>query len=173
MSSTAGMAAPSRRRWLGLLAAGGTALLSGCAQPPRAASDAQRGDFWSGRLAVQVEGDAARSFSAGFTLAGSASAGSLLLYTPLGNALAELRWTPQHAVLKQGDRERSSTSLQQLARDLTGVDLPIEALFAWLHGDAVQAAGWQADLSRLQDGRLVASRHAPEPQATLRVVLER
>ncbi|GAB2727144.1 hypothetical protein GCM10027019_03190 [Melaminivora jejuensis] len=166
----------ARRHCLALLAAGCGALLAGCAQPPHSAADAGRSDFWSGRLAVQVEesGDAAaQSFSAGFTLSGSASAGELRLFTPLGNALAELRWAPGHAALRSSDGERASPSLQQLTHELTGVDLPVEALFAWLHGDAVQVAGWQANLSRLGDGRLVAVRHTPAPQATLRLVLER
>ncbi len=163
---------PARRRCLALLAAAG-ALAGGCAQPPRPPQDAPRADAWSGRLAVQVEDDAARSFSAGFALTGSAQAGQLQLYTPLGNALAELRWRPGQAVLDSGGSQRESASLHQLARELAGVDLPIEALFAWLHGDAVQAAGWQADLSRLGEGRLTAVRHQPAPQAWLRLVLER
>ncbi len=167
-------AALARRRCLALLAAGAAAVVAGCAQPPRAAPDAPpRSDLWSGRLAVQVEGDTARSFSAGFTLAGSAEAGQLLLYSPLGNALAELRWTAQGAVLENRDGRRESASLRQLAQELAGVELPLEALFAWLHGEAMPAPGWQVDLSRLADGRLAAVRHAPAPQATLRLMLER
>ncbi len=165
--------APERTR-LNLLVLAG-ALVAGCAGPPRAATDAAPPGHWSGRLAVQVEGDdaAARSFSAGFVLTGSADRGALTLYTPLGSTLAELRWTAQHALLSSSDGQRESDSLQQLVRDVTGTDVPIVALFAWLGGNAVSAAGWQADLSRLEDGRLVATRHTPAPQATLRVVLER
>lgn len=167
---------PARRRCLAVLAASCGALLVGCAQPLRPPAAAGRSDFWSGRLAVLVEefqGVAAQSFSAGFALSGSASAGELLLYTPLGNALAELRWASGHAALRSSEGERTADSLQQLTYELTGVELPVEALFAWLHGDAVQVAGWQAELSRLADGRLVAVRHAPAPQATLRLVLQR
>jgi len=169
--SAVAVCTPERAR-LGLtvLAA---AWLAGCVQPPRPAAGEERPDRWSGRLAVQVEDAAAQSFSAGFVLAGSARQGSLTLYNPLGNTLAELGWQPGQALLKTGGQERESSSLHELVRDLTGTDLPIDALFDWLHGQAVQAAGWQADLSRLADGRLVATRHTPAPQTVLRLVLER
>ncbi|AVP59134.1 hypothetical protein C7H73_13530 [Pulveribacter suum] len=165
------MRAPERARLgLAVLAA---AWLAGCAKPPRPAEGEDRADRWSGRLAVQVDDAAAQSFSAGFVLSGSAREGTLTLYNPLGNTLAELGWQPGRALLKTGGQLRESPSLHDLVRELTGTELPIEALFGWLHGQAVQASGWQADLSRLTDGRLVATRHTPAPQAVLRLVLER
>lgn len=158
---------PARGR---LLVAGLTlALLSACAQPPRPASGAA--DHWSGRLAVQVEDAASQSFSAGFELLGSPRAGELILFNPLGNVMAQLQWWPGHALLRNGGEQRQSTSLEALVLELTGSDLPIAALFGWLKGEAVQAAGWQADLSALAAGRLTATRHTPAPQTTLRVVL--
>lgn len=161
------MSAPVRRRLL--LGALSFSLIAGCAQPPRPASGAA--DHWSGRLAVQVEDAASQSFSAGFELQGSAEAGELTLFNPLGNVMAQLQWWPGQALLRNGGEQRRSTSLEALVRELTGSELPIAALFGWLKGEAVQAAGWQADLSALAQGRLTAIRHTPVPQTTLRVVL--
>ena len=56
---------------------------------------------------------------------------------------------------------------------LTGNDLPIQALFGWLKGIDVKVTGWEADLSRIESGRLLATRYSPLPTATLRIVLNR
>ena len=129
---------PQRGRLL--LAALGAALLGACAQPPRPASGAA--DHWSGRLALQIEDASAQSFSAGFELQGSPDAGALTLFNPLGNIIAELQWTPGRAILNNGGEQRQSASLQTLVQALTGSELPIAALFGWLKGEPVQAAGW-------------------------------
>lgn len=166
------MSVPLQRRRLAVLALAG-AWLTGCAPPLRQTREATAAQHWSGRLALQVDQEGAQSFSAAFVLTGSPQTGSLQLFSPLGSTLAELQWQAGLARLTTGSEQRESGSLAQLAQELTGTELPIEALFAWLRGEAVQSAGWQADLSRLADGRLVATRHQPAPQATLRVVLER
>lgn len=157
------------RRGRLLLASLCGALLAACAQPPRPDSGAS--DHWSGRLAVQVQDEAARSFHAGFELKGSAAAGELTLLNPLGNVIAQLTWSPGLAVLNNGSETRQSTSLSTLVGELTGSELPIDALFGWLKGEPVQATGWQADLSALTQGRLTATRHAPAPRTELRVIL--
>lgn len=172
---TAGLQAPGRRQLLAAACAV-AALLAGCAPPVRRAGSGSQ--HWAGRLGVQVEAPAgtdepARSFSAGFDLAGSAEAGALTLFSPLGQVLARLHWTPAHAQLTNGQETRESASLAELVRELTGTELPIAALFAWLQGEAAQVPGWQAELDRLAEGRLVARRHAPAPQAVLRIVLDR
>lgn len=166
------MTIPVQRGRLALLALAGI-WLAGCAQPPRQAREAAAAQHWSGRLALQVDQEDAQSFSAAFILSGTSEAGRLQLFSPLGSTLAELQWQAGLARLTTGSEQRESGSLAQLAQELTGAELPIEALFAWLRGEAVQSAGWQADLSRLADGRLVATRQQPAPQATLRIVLER
>lgn len=145
------------------------ALLAACAQPPRPAGNAP--DHWSGRLAVQVDDEASQSFSAGFELQGNPDAGELTLLNPLGSIIAKLQWSPGRAMLLNGPEQRESTSLQALVLELTGSDLPIIALFGWLKGEAVQATGWQADLSALDKGRLMATRHTPAPQTILRIAL--
>jgi outer membrane lipoprotein LolB len=149
--------------------------LTACVQPPRPTDAAA--SVWSGRLALQVQDSApdavAQSFSAGFELQGSPAQGELRLFTPLGNTLAVLHWSPGHALLVQGEQRRESASVDALTRELTGSDLPIAALFGWLRAEAVQATGWQVDLGALDQARIAATRHAPAPQASLRIVLNR
>lgn len=166
-----GISQRRRLQLLGLTAAA-SQLLIGCVQAPQRPTDASQ-QYWSGRLALHIEAEPAQSFNAGFELTGSAQAGMLTLHSPLGNTLAELRCTAHHAQLSNGTEQRQAGTLEQLLRELTGTDIPVQALFAWLQGQDMPAAGWQADLSRLAEGRLLATRHSPAPPATLRLILER
>lgn len=156
------------------LVLGAAALLAGCAQPKREPGVALNGeDFWTGRLGLQVEDGAEKNFSAGFDLSGDAGRGNLTLYNPLGNVLAKLQWAPGVATLDSPDQKLESDSLSALIIQLTGNDLPIQALFGWLRGVDVKVTGWTADLSRIDTGRLVATRFSPQPNAVLRIVLNR
>ena len=150
-----------------------SALLAGCATPRLSATQAQADELWQGRLALNVHGEPPQSYSAGFTLRGRAEAGELALYSPLGSTLAVMQWQPGRAELREGERTQPYDSLEALATAVTGAPLPIATLFDWLHGRAGQAEGWEADLSRLADGRLSARRTMPWPTADLRLVLER
>jgi len=158
-------------RWLLVFA---VLLATGCASPPRttAPADAATGP-WSGRLALQVEDSQNQSFSAGFELKGSARAGELALFTPIGGTLAVLDWTPDSAVLRSDGKTRNFESVEALVKHATGAAIPVAALFDWLRGINTPVAGWQADLSLLAQGRLRARRLEPTPQADLRVVLDR
>lgn len=154
-------------RWLLVLC-----LLSvlGCAQPAKPREGEE--NFWSGRLAMQVEDQASQSFSALFELRGNAQNGGLVLISPLGSRLAQLDWKDGHAQLATGAEDiRTSDSLENLLQDVTGTRIPIAALFSWLQGTQATAPGWDADLSRLSDGRLIARRDNPAPKATLRIAL--
>lgn len=133
----------------------------------------QESSFWSGRLALSVASEPAQSFFAGFELEGDARTGALRLYSPLGHLLADLRWSPAGATLSApGQPPRTAASVEALSRELTGTELPLRTLFAWLHGEAEPAEGWQADLSQLADGRLRAQRLDPAPLADLRLLLD-
>lgn len=123
-------------------------------------------------MALTVEGEARQSFSAFFVLEGSKELGNLRLSTPLGTVLAELVWSPEGAVLTSSQGDRKASSLNALLAEALGSPVPVEALFAWLRGDALQAAGWRANLSELSEGRLLAVRETP-PRSTLRLVLDR
>ncbi len=155
--------------WLVVLLVAG--VLAACASPPRtgAGADPRLGP-WSGRLALQVEGSQAQSFSAAFELRGQARAGELSLYSPLGSTLALLSWAPGTARLKANGETREFESLDALLTEATGTAIPVTALFDWLAGTETAVAGWQADVSRLPEGRLHARRLAPP--ADLRVVLD-
>lgn len=171
--ATAGEEAPAgTRRGLLLVAAGlAIASLSACALPPRAPASTDQ-PSWSGRLALQVEGDQRNSFSAGFELRGAPQAGELSLYSPLGATLAQLRWSPGMAELVADGKRHLYDSIDALTQEATGTALPLAALFAWLEGRPAEVPGWQADLSRVADGRLVARRSQPLPAAELRIVLQ-
>ncbi|PJI98852.1 outer membrane lipoprotein LolB [Acidovorax sp. 69] len=161
---------PPLRRWIWCMALC-MLWIVGCAQPT--SKTVAEEDMWSGRLALQIEGQASQSFSAMFELHGNAQNGVLVLLSPLGNRLAQLNWKDGHAQLQSGQETRTSESLDALLQDVTGTRIPIAALFSWLHGTQTTATGWQADLSGIAEGRLVARRDDPAPQATLRIALTR
>jgi outer membrane lipoprotein LolB len=148
--------------------------LAGCATAPKSPGpvDLQNGP-WSGRLALKVEDKPGDSFSAGFELRGSAGAGELTLYSPLGGTLALLAWQPGAATLRTGNDTRQFPSVDSLVAHVTGAAIPVAALFDWLRGLDTHVAGWTADLSQLAQGRLAARRVEPRPEADLRLVLER
>lgn len=87
--------------------------------------------------------------------------------------MANATWTGAGAMLVRGHQSQAYDSLNEMTASLTGSVLPIAALFEWLNGRPVATQGWKADLSRLPEGRLVATRVAPPPSAVLRVVLDR
>ena len=148
-------------------------LLAACAQPPTIPAEAlAERTIWSGRLALQVEDQAAQSFSAAFELQGNARQGELVLLNPLGNVLAKIDWAPEHARLQTGGETRESTSLDALLQQTMGAPIPVRAFFSWLRGEQTTAVGWQADLSTIGQGRLVANRYDPAPRATLRIAFE-
>lgn len=155
------------------------AWLAGCAQPRLAPVDPDlpAQGAWRGRLALRVDGEGllfeqgVQHYNAHFELRGDAQNGELLLSSPLGTVLAELRWSEAGAVLRQGGKSRRFQNLDALAEAATGAALPIDALFDWLQGRTHDAPGWQADLSQLQTGRLRAWRALPTV-ADLRLILE-
>ena len=114
-----------------------------------------------------------RHFSGAFELAGNPQIGELVLLTPLGSIAAQLSWWPQSAQLHSDGQTREYGDLGTLLRQVTGADLPIDGLFAWMTGQALEVPGWTVDLSRHADGRIVAKRQSPAPALDLRIVMER
>lgn len=148
--------------------------IAGCARVPGAAGpkDLAR-ELWTGRISLQVQSEPPQSFSAGFELKGKLESGELSLTSPLGNVLGVLRWSPGEALLDSGNQKiQRFASVDELMAQATGADLPLSALFSWLHGDSVSIKGWSADMSRFGEGRIAAKRTQPAPQAELRVVLD-
>lgn len=162
-----------RTFWAACWTALAFALLAGCASPPRAPGPAAPvAGPWSGRLALQVQDQASQSFSASFELKGSASAGELTLFNPLGGVLGLLAWAPGAATLRANGQSRQFESVDAAVAHVTGSAIPVAALFDWLRGINTAVPGWRADLSQLGQGRLAAKRLEPLPEADLRVVLE-
>lgn len=159
------------RRGCAVGAGGAALLLAACATPAPTAS-VDGAPYWSGRLALTIDSDPPQSFSAGFDLRGTPQAGELQLNSPLGNALATVRWTPDSAELLQGDQVTRRPTLDALTTELGGQALPVIALFAWLRGHEAAANGWRADLSRQATGRIVAKRSQPLPTVELRIVFQ-
>lgn len=122
-------------------------------------------------MALTVHSEPVQSVSAGFDLRGSPTSGTLLLTSPLGNAVARVEWSETDAQWRQGDKVVKKRSLEELTTELGGTVLPVAALFAWLNGTALEVNGWQADLSRHMDGRITARRTHPLPTAELRLIL--
>ena len=83
-----------------------------------------------------------------------------------------MRWSPGEARLQQGERLTRHASLDSLTAELGGTALPVAALFDWLRGRQAPVSGWEADLSRQPEGRIVARRLQPLPVAELRLILE-
>lgn len=167
----------SVRRLVAVLLCALAAVLAGCAHTPAgtpgaAAGNGQPQSYWRGRLALRVETPEPSSYYAGFELSGQARAGDLVLSTPLGTTLAQLHWSPDIALLRSNGTTRAFDSLDALATEATGTDIPIAALFQWLRGEPATADGWQADLSQLDEGRLLARREQPAPAAELRLILD-
>lgn len=158
---------PTRRLVLPLCAL----VLIGCAVPQPPMRDASApSDRWSGRLALQIDGDPPQHFSAGFELSGQPTQGELRLVSPLGQVVASARWTPDAAWLQRGADQQRYTDMNELTATVTGTALPLEPLFRWLRGEAAEVEGWQADLSRHAEGRLLARRTQPLPTVQLRMV---
>ena len=127
---------------------------------------------WRGRLAIRVESEPVQVFSAAFELSGTAPAGALTLFTPLGTTAAALSWTPEGSTLRSNSEVRQFATLGALMRQTLGAELPITALFAWLAGDTAASDGWQVDLSQRPNGRITVRRQSPLPMAEMRVVLD-
>lgn len=156
--------------WLPLLAA--PIWLAACSSAPPSRPGEAIPRSWSGRLALKIDSSPPQSFSASFELKGDAVRGTLGLYTPVGSTVAWLSWAPGQAELQARGERRRFDSVDALVSEATGTALPLPALFRWLDGQQSTETGWQADLSRIEDGRLVARRLSPLPEAELRVVLD-
>lgn len=163
---------PTRRavlRGAGIL--GAAALLTACAAP-RPPKSGGTSSGWTGRFALTIHNDPVENWSAGFELQGSATEGELRIQSPLGQLLADLRWSGGGAELQQGDRVTKRPTLDALSAELAGGAVPVAALFDWLQGRQAPASGWEADLSRQSEGRVTARRLQPLPTAELRLIFE-
>ena len=107
--------------------------------------------------------------------------------TPLGSTVARARWSPGAVILDTPQGQTRHENLEEMTRAVVGEALPVPALFDWLRGrpwpGSVSVAavtpepagfsqlGWQVDLSRFDEARLVARRASP-PAVTVLVKLD-
>lgn len=161
-------------RWASALLLGATFLIDGCAHKTGANALFPSESQWNGRLALKVHSTPPQAFSADFELGGGPQQGLLVFFSPLGTTAARLQWAPGIASLLADGETRQFDSLGALAQQATGAELPVEALFDWLQGQATEVPGWAVDLSALAQGRLLAIRAVGElPRVELRIVLDR
>lgn len=176
---------------LGLALAWITTGLPGCAVTPAAPVAAQQEDLLTGRLAIRAERSAAGinpSLSTSFELTGSETRGSLRLLSPLGTTLADAHWSPGGVLLRTDNQWHDFSSLDDMARQVFGQDVPLRALWHWLRGkpwpeaaavpmpdhEGFTQLGWQVHTHQLADGgQLTAHRNGPPGQVLLRVRLDR
>ncbi|MEX8519872.1 MAG: lipoprotein insertase outer membrane protein LolB [Leptothrix sp. (in: b-proteobacteria)] len=140
-------------------------------------------------MAVRIEGDSSRSFSADFELQGTADTGRLQLSSALGTSLARAQWTPGQIHLQTTDGSYRFADLESLAVEALGEPIPLAALIDWLQArpwpaapsamlDAGQPAkgfsqlGWDVLLDRYGDGLVVATRRSPAPVVSVRAKLD-
>ncbi len=159
--------------------------MGGCATTPPADDLTAR---LTGRLGVTVQDAPDRSFSANFELRGDARQGRLILTNALGLQLGEALWSPLGAELVTSDGRTRYASAPDMAEDLIGERVPLQALPDWLRGRPWTGAphteqsaplqgfaqeGWLIDRANLAQGRLTAQRPQPAPAITVRVRLDR
>lgn len=121
-------------------------------------------------MAIKVDDQPSQSFSTSFELKGGVQTGELNLLSPLGSTLARLTWNPDKASLRTPNSTQDFASLAALMVSATGTAIPVTALFDWLAGVPTPIEGWEVDLSRQPEGRLLARR--TNPATELRVVLD-
>lgn len=147
--------------------------IAGCASVQRAGGTfSSESTHWQGRLALKVSGTPPQSLSANFELDGNAQSGSLALSSVLGSTLALMQWSPGKATLRSGSETREFTSLNHMLQEVTGADIPADSLFDWLRGINTANPPWEADLSGLDQGRIIARRTGEPNPAELKVLLE-
>lgn len=181
-----------KRRTLLSVATLALGTLSGCAtvQPPMAATDPLARSY-AGRMAVKVEGDEARSFTAGFDLQGTDQRGQLALVSPIGTQVGRAVWQPGLVLWQAADGERRFESLDELSQELLGDVVPLGALFDWIAGrpwheqpsrpltdttdgsaTGFRQLGWNVQTGRAAEGVIVAQRRLPAPTVTVRIKLD-
>ena len=129
---------------------------------------------WQGRIAVKVASTPEQAFSANFELEGGPHVGRMELTTALGTTVARMQWNAGGAELQaSGSTTRAHPSLAELTLATMGAELPVDALFQWLRGQAATSPGWQSDVSQWDAGRISAQRSNPEPRVDLKILLER
>ncbi|MEY1661386.1 lipoprotein insertase outer membrane protein LolB [Isoalcanivorax beigongshangi] len=139
-------------RWAAMIITVAT-LFSGCASwrtvevPEHLnAATLQHWDL-SGRLGYRTAADGG---SASLEWRQRSEGGQILFSGPLGFGSAELLWNGEGAELRHGKQRHQAPTPGALAWMLTGMDLPVDALYYWVRG--LPFPGAPAQLQRADDG---------------------
>lgn len=124
-----------------------------------------------GRLFLRVDTAPPTVTQADIRLEGTAEAGQLTLFGPLGTTQGQLRWSPGEAVWSRGLEEQRYGSLDQLLAQSLGTTLPVPTVLAWMDGQAVTLEGWELVSLPSSQAPLVARRRHPSPTLELRLRL--
>ena len=148
------------------------AMLVACSAPAKRQEYVTPNDVWEGRFSVQVAGDAPQRISADFFLEGTARRASLTLNSPLGTRIARMQWDATSATLESGEQKRSFESVDAMTTHALGSALPIQAIFAWLHGRPETVPGWELQTLDMLQGRIRARSVDRTPAVQIDLVLE-
>lgn len=178
------------RLWRATLAAAVITSVVACATPGSGPGRPADEASLSGRLSVRIaslDDTPGRSLSALFDLRSpDGHSGQLELSSPLGTLMGRAQWSPRQVRLSTPKGDHVYPDLSTLSEDLLGEQVPVQALFDWLHGrpwpDAnstllpppsigFSQLGWSIKLDRLDDGVIIAERSvAPSITVLARIV---
>ena len=83
-----------------------------------------------------------------------------------------MQWDATSATLESGEQKRSFESVDAMTTHALGSALPIQAIFAWLHGRPETVPGWELQTLDMLQGRIRARSVDRTPAVQLDLVLE-
>jgi outer membrane lipoprotein LolB len=147
-------------------------LVAGCASQKSSFPELPFEKAWSGRLLLKTDSQPPSQFSALFELSGSPQSGRLSLSSPLGVTLASVTWQPGVAELRSAGERKNYASLDDLSEAMTGIPVPVAALFSWFDGEPLKADGWTSVNENGKTHQLIARRAHPLPVAEILLLLD-
>lgn len=145
------------------------------ASPPVQTVQVPAAQQFSGRLSLRVHQPRTGATDGGtllFEFDGSPEAGTLVLQTVIGTAVATARWNAQGAEIVTAKGRQTGPRLDDLAGALLGQALPLAAILQWVRAEPwplaphrVRAAGfdqlgWSISLEAWHEGVVTAHRSA-------------
>lgn len=142
---------------------------------------------FSGRMAVVVRAQAvqerARQFAAQFHLrtTGAGERGTLMLVSPLGTTVGQVKWSPTQAVVIDGSGAQTRfDSFATMMHEMIGVRVTARTLLRWMQptesASTIQHEGWMLDSSHYsvaqRAGVIKVKRNEPLPAIRITLVLD-
>ena len=146
--------------------------LSGCALTPStpALDSAAQLEVWRGRLVVTHFTASGPSVQAGqFELGGKPQQGWLSLYSPMGQAVAELSWSAQGVIWKQSDQIQRFDRFEDWSVHWLGTSLSSQAWFDVLQGRPSPQPDWSIERPTPRRWLLI---HANTPRIEIKLTVD-